>query len=418
MPEFFNVLPPQQALAALLKVLPPPAIACEYVPSQDALGRITATDLVSQQDLPTFPRSTVDGYSLRAADSFGATEGLPAYFSLVGEVPMGRAPGVSVNLGEAAGTYTGGMLATGADAVVMVEHTQQVDADTIEVVRPVAPGENVVQPGEDVRVGDAILPRGHLLRPQDIGGLAALGITSVPVARRPRIAVLSMGDEVVSPDSEPAVGQIRDVNSYSIASQILQDGGEPVPLGIVSDDYEAQLETARRGLEHSDALVFSAGSSVSSRDMTADIINALGEPGVLVHGLSIRPGKPAIVGMVDDKPVFGLPGNPVSAMIVFDLLVRPVLYRLAGCATLPEPPSTAARLDRDVASASGREDYVPVRLRRNGHNGHGGLEELVAEPVFGKSNLIFTLIRADGLVQVPLNKAGLYAGETVTVRLF
>ncbi|MCY4364942.1 MAG: molybdopterin-binding protein [Chloroflexi bacterium] len=415
MPEFFNVLPPQQALAALLEVLPSPAPACEDVPVHEALGRVTATDLVSRQDLPTFPRSTVDGYSLRAADTFGATEGLPAYFSVVGVVPMGRAPGVSVNLGEAAGTYTGGMLAGGADAVVMVENTQQVDADTIEVVRPVAPGENVVQPGEDVREGESILPRGRLLRPQDIGGLAALGITSAPVARRPRIAVLSMGDEVVSPDREPAIGQIRDVNSYSIASQILRDGGEPVPLGIVSDNYETQLEAARRGLEHSDALVFSAGSSVSSRDMTADIINALGEPGVLVHGLSIRPGKPAILGMVADKPVFGLPGNPVSAMIVFDLLVRPVIYRLAGCLAIPEPARTAARLDRDLASASGREDYVPVRLRRNGDN---GAEELVAEPVFGKSNLIFTLIRADGLVQVPLDKAGLYAGETVTVTLF
>ena len=415
MPEFFNVLPPQQALAALLKVLPPPSIALEDVPAQDSLGRVTATDLVSRQDLPTFPRSTVDGYSLRAADSFGATEGLPACFSVVGEVPMGRAPAVAVSLGEAAGTYTGGMLAAGADAVVMVEHTQQIDADTIEVTRPVAPGENVVQPGEDLRAGDIILPRGHLLRPQDVGGLAALGIASVPVARRPRVAVLSMGDEVVSPENEPAVGQIRDVNSYTIASQILRGGAEPVPLGIVPDNYEEQLEVARRGLEHSDALVFSAGSSVSARDMTADIINALGRPGVLVHGLSIHPGKPAIVGMVEEKPVFGLPGNPVSAMIVFDLLVHPILYHLAGCTTLPEPARTAARLDRDVASVPGREDYLPVRLKRGDRDGS---EELVAEPVFGKSNLIFTLIRADGLVQVPLDKAGLYAGETVVVRLF
>jgi len=415
MPEFFNVLPPQRALAALLKVLPPPSIALEKVPAQDSLGRVTATDLVSRQDLPTFPRSTVDGYSLRAADSFGATEGLPACFSVVGEVPMGRAPAVAVSLGEAALTYTGGMLAAGADAVVMVEHTQQIDADTIEVVRPVAPGENVVQPGEDLCAGDIILPRGHLLRPQDIGGLAALGITSLPVAKRPRVAVLSMGDEVVSPENEPAMGQIRDVNSYTIASQILRGGAEPVPLGIVPDNYEDQLEVARRGLKHSDALVFSAGSSVSARDMTADIINALGQPGVLVHGLSIHPGKPAIVGMVDEKPVFGLPGNPVSAMIVFDLLVRPILYHLAGCSTLPQPARTAARLDRDVASAPGREDYLPVKLKRSDH---GGPDELVAEPVFGKSNLIFTLIRADGLVQVPLDKAGLYAGETVMVRLF
>ena len=415
MPEFFNVLPPQEALATLLKALPLLHLGVEKVPVQDPLGRITAAELVSGEDLPSFPRSTVDGYSLRAADTFGATEGLPAYFNLAGEVPMGRSPEVTVGLGEAAVTYTGGMLANGADAVVMVENTQQVDADTIEVTRPVAPGENVIQPGEDVRTGETILPRGHLLRPQDIGGLTALGITEIAVTRRPRVAILSMGDEVVPPDESPGPGQIRDVNSYTIACQILRDGGEPVPLGIVPDNYDQQLEVARRGLEQSDALVFSAGSSVSSRDMTADIINALGEPGVLVHGLSIRPGKPAIVGLVQNIPVFGLPGNPVSAMIVFNLLVRPTLYHLAGCSTLPVPVTATARLDRDIASAAGREDYVPVRLVRNGLN---GAEELVAEPVFGKSNLIYTLIRADGLVQVPLDKAGLYAGETVSVDLF
>ena len=396
----------------MLKVLPPPSLACEDVPAQDALGRITAADLVSRQDLPTFPRSTVDGYSLRAADSFGATEGLPACFSVVGEVPMGRAAGVSLSQGEAAVAYTGGMLAHNADAVVMVENTQQVDADTIEVVRAVAPGENLVQPGEDIRTGEIILPRGHVLRPQDLGGLTALGITRVKVTRRPRVAILSMGDEVVPPDVAPAPGQIRDVNSYTVAAQVNRAGGEPISLGIVGDEYDEQLSAARKGLERADALIISAGSSVSVRDMTADIINALGKPGVLVHGLSIRPGKPAILGLVDGKPAFGLPGNPVSAMIVFDLVVRPTLYRLADCVRPPEPSTAWAALTLDIASAPGREDYVPVRLCGNGNG------ELKAEPVFGKSNLIFTLIRADGLVQVPLDKAGLYAGETVPVRLF
>ena len=412
MPEFFNVLPPQGALQALLDAMPPPAPDNEEVVVGEASGRITAVDLYAAEDLPAFPRSTMDGYSLRAADTFGASEGLPAYFTVAGEVPMGRAAGVSLSPGEAAGAYTGGMLAHNADAVVMVEHTQQVDARTIEVVRPVAPGENVVQRGEDVRKGETILPRGHLLRPQDLGGLTALGTTRVKVARRPRVAILSMGDEVVAPDVTPSPGQIRDVNSYTIAAQVSRAGGEPVALGIVGDDYEEQLSAARKGLECADALVISAGSSVSSRDMTADIINALGKPGVLVHGLSIRPGKPAILGLVDGKPAFGLPGNPVSAMIVFDLVVRPTLYRLAGCGRPPEPSTAWAALTLDIASAPGREDYVPVRVYGNGSG------ELKAEPVFGKSNLIFTLIRADGLVQVPLDKAGLYAGETVAVRLF
>jgi molybdopterin molybdotransferase len=220
-----------------------------------------------------------------------------------------------------------------------------------------------------------------------------------------------MGDEIVAPDFVPRPGQIRDVNTYTISGLVHQAGAEPVPLGIVGDDYEEQLAAARTGLEQADVLVFSAGSSVSSRDLTADIVNHLGQPGVLVHGLSLRPGKPAIVGLVGGKPAFGLPGNPVSAIIAFDLLVRPTLYHLAGCNKPPKPPTTTARLSQNIASAPGREDYVPVRLvERDGVR--------VAEPVFGKSNLIFTLIRAGGLVKVPLDKAGLYAGEEVVVRLF
>jgi molybdopterin molybdotransferase len=220
-----------------------------------------------------------------------------------------------------------------------------------------------------------------------------------------------MGDEVVAPEASPAPGQIRDINSYTVAALAQQAGGVPITLGIVQDDYAEQLAAARIGLKQADVLVFSAGSSVSVRDLTADIINHLGQPGVLVHGLSLRPGKPAIVGLVEGKPVFGLPGNPVSAMIVFDLLVRPTIYHMCGCAAPPEPPMTTARLSHNIASAPGREDYVPVKLTTE--NSHKS-----ALPVFGKSNLIYTLIRADGLVKVPLDKAGLYAGEEVEVRLF
>jgi len=416
MPEFFNVLPPTQALQVLLNRLAVGAhgrapLVSEPVPTADALGRVTAEAIHSPEALPTFPRSTVDGFSLRAADTFGASEGLPAYFTVVGDVPMAQAASVSVGVGEAAIAYTGGMLAGNADAVVMVENTQRVDTTTIEIVRPVAPGENVVQVGEDIKIGEMVFPAGHLLRPQDLGGLTALGITRIQVARRPRVAILSLGDELVAPDAQPAPGQIRDINSYTVAALVQQAGGLPVLLGIVADDYSLQLAAARRGLELADILIFSAGSSVSVRDLTADIIRSLGEPGVLVHGLSLRPGKPAIVGLVDRKPVFGLPGNPVSAMVVFDLLVRPTLYHIRGCARPPAPATTTARLSRNIASAPGREDYVPVRLlAENGYQ--------IAEPVFGKSNLIYTLIRADGLVQVPLDCGGLYAGAEVAVRLF
>ncbi len=412
MPEFFNVLPPEQALRVLLDRLPLQSKAdTERIPITEALGRTTAKAIHAQEHLPSFPRSAMDGYSVRAADTFGASEGAPAYFTVVGEVPMGRPAQVSVATGEAATAYTGGMLAGGADAVVMVENTQPVDAETIEVIRPVAPGENVLQVGEDVKQGDLILTAGHLLRPQDLGGLTALGVAQVNVARRPRVAILSMGDEVVAPDADPEPGQIRDINSYTIGALVEQSSAKPVLLGIIADDFSQQLDAARRGLETADVLLLSAGSSVSTRDLTAEVIRELGDPGVLVHGLALRPGKPAIVGLVQGKPVFGLPGNPVSAMIVFDLLVRPTLYHLSGCTQAPVPPSTTARLTQDVASTPGREDYVPVRLKLEG-------DQRLAEPVFGKSNLIYTLIRADGLIRVPLDRGGLYAGEDVPVRLF
>ena len=412
MPEFFNVLPPAQALQVLLdRLYHPLPLVRDEVSVEDALGRVTAAPLYATEHLPAFPRSAMDGYSLRAADTFGASEGLPAYFTVTGEVPMGRPPGLAVTVGEAAVAYTGGMLAEGADAVVMMENTQVVDADTIEVLRPVAPGENVVNPGEDVKQGEPILPPGHYLRAQDLGGLTAMGITRISVARRPTVAILSMGDEVVPPDAVPKPGQIRDVNTYTISSLVMQAGGVPIPLGIARDDYSEQMEAAQRGLESADVLLFSAGSSVSSRDLTADIINGLGPPGVLVHGLAVRPGKPTIVGMAGGKPAIGLPGNPVSAMVVFDLLVRPALYHLSGCAHPPVQPAVTACLAQDIASATGREDYVPVRLSDDDGR-------RVAEPVFGKSNLIYTLIRSDGLVQVPLDRGGLYAGENVAVRLY
>ena len=412
MPEFFNVLPPAQALQILLDRLEPrPVSPAMDVPIAEALGRVTAQAAHATEDLPSFPRSAMDGYSLRAADTFGASEGTPAYFTIIGEVPMGKPPGVSVGTGDAALAYTGGMLAGGADAVIMVENTQQVDATTIEVIRPVARGENVVQPGEDVKRGEVILPAGHYLRPQDLGGLTAMGITTVSVAAKPRVAILSLGDEVVAPEATPAEGQIRDINTYTISALVEQAGGVPLPLGIVKDNYEEQTGAAIRGLDMADVLVISAGSSVSSRDMTAQIIDSLGQPGVLVHGLAIRPGKPTVIGLVNGKPAFGLPGNPVSAMVVFDLVVRPALYHLSGSANPPEPPTVSASLAQDIASTSGREDFVPVRLKED-------QGRRVAHPVFGKSNLIYTLIRSDGLIHVPLDRGGLYAGEDVSVRLY
>ena len=411
MPELFNVLPPDDALEILQKRLSI-QVEPEMVPTHAALGRVTTAEIVSPEDLPAFPRSTMDGYSVRAADTFGATESLPAYLELAGEVPMGHPPEIQVRVGLAARAFTGGMLAEGADAVVMEEHTQRAAETTIEVLHPVAPGENVLMVGEDIRAGDTVLPSGHLIRPQDIGGLTALGIMSIQVARRPRVAIVSTGDEIVAPDDIPGPGRIRDINTYTISALVEKHGGIPISVGLAKDDYEEQRDAAARGLAQGDILIFSAGSSISSRDLTASVMDSLGSPGVLAHGISLKPGKPTIVALLDGKPAFGLPGNPVSAMVVFDLLVRPTLNLLCGLEPPPGPITAMARLTRDVASSAGREDHVQVRLDSTRDGGR------TAEPVFGKSNLIYSLVRADGTIRIPADKAGLYAGEEVEVRLF
>ena len=410
MPEFFNVLAPDDAFEVLKKHLAV-RVEAETVPMSESLGRVTAAEIVSSEDLPAYPRSTMDGYSVRAADTFGATESLPAYLELVGEVPMGRRPEVSLGPGHAATAFTGGMLAEGADAVVMEEHTQKAGESTIEVTRPVAPGENVLQVGEDVQAGDEVLPSGHVVRPQDIGGLTALGITNIEVARRPRVSIVSTGDELVNPSETPGQGQVRDINTYTISGLVEKHGGIPLPVALAKDDFKDQRDAAATGLDQGDMLVFSAGSSLGSRDLTASVFDSLGSPGVLVHGISLKPGKPTIVALVDGKPAFGLPGNPVSAMVVFDLLVRPTLYLLSGCDRPPGPATVMAALTRDVASVAGREDHVQVRLC-DIENGRP-----TAEPVFGKSNLIYSLVRADGTIKVPADKSGLYSGEQVEVRL-
>ena len=410
MREFFNVVPPSEALATLLDRLEV-SVQGEVVPTAQALGRVTAEDVVSREDLPPYPRSTMDGYSVRARDTFGASESLPAYFDVVGEVPMGSQPLVSLSTGQAAVAYTGGMLAEGADAVVMVENTQGVGDGSIEILRPVAPGENVIQVGEDTKVGETVIPKGRLIRPQDVGVLFGLGITEVSVAQPPKVAIVSTGDELVPPDQSPTPGQVRDINSYSVASLVQDAGGIPIHFGLVPDDFEAQRQAAVEGLKQADVLVFSAGSSVSSRDMTVRVLDSLGQPGVLVHGIAHKPGKPTIVALIDGTPAFGLPGNPVSAMVVFGILVRPVIQALMGRAESPVTRGVHARLTKDIRSAAGREDHVQVKLIESD-------DGLLADPVFGKSNLISTLVEADGVVVVPLDDGGLYAGDEVFVRLY
>ncbi|MEO1666342.1 MAG: gephyrin-like molybdotransferase Glp [Chloroflexota bacterium] len=407
--EFFNVQPVMQALDILFEHITPPH-QTEAIPVMQSRGRIIAVPPTSPVNLPEFVRSTMDGYAVRAEDTFGASQSLPAYLEVTAAVKMGEQPTHTLQTGLASSIHTGGMLPDGANAVVMIERTQQVDDTEIEVLAPVAPGENIVQIGEDVAQGDEILSAGHCIRPQDIGGMLAVGVMEVEVEKRPIVVIMGSGDEIVHPGETPAYGQIRDINSYTLAALFEEAGARVNILGTAADTYDDIARMVREGLADADMLVISAGSSVSTRDFTNEAIQAAGKPGVLQHGLAVKPGKPAILAACDGKPVIGLPGNPVSAMLVARQIVIPTLQHLTGETARPSG-NIPAKLASNIASTTGREDTIPVRLIEQDN-------DTVAEPIFGKSNLIFTLINADGLINVPMNSNGLKAGEVVHVTPF
>jgi molybdopterin molybdotransferase len=412
MPEFLKLVSASAALEQLLSQLPPaPDKSAETVPTEAALGRILSQAVLAPHPLPPFERSTVDGFAVRAADTHGATQTLPAYLRLVGEVLMGQSSAIDLAPGEAALVHTGGLIPESADAVVMVEDTQYARQNEIEIMKPAAVGENILRRGEDVSAGEAVLEEGTVLRPQEIGGLMALGITGVTVRRIASVGIISSGDEVIPPEAEQLPGQVRDINSYTLSSMVEAAGARANRYGIIPDTQEDLEGALRRSLEADDLVLITAGSSVSARDLTSDVINSVGEPGVLVHGISIKPGKPTILALIGDKPVIGLPGNPVSAMVVAGLIVIPVLRQLQGHKGTGWKGTLQATLATNIASKTGREDFLPVMLEE-------GSEGLIAHPVFGRSNLIFTLVRADGLVRIPPEDTGLAAGETVQVQPF
>jgi molybdopterin molybdotransferase len=417
MPEFLTLLPPDEARALLLAELPNLKPASQIIETDSALGRVTAEDVVAPHPLPAFPRSTVDGYAVHAHDTYGASDTLPGYLTLIGEVPMGAAPALTVGAAQCALIHTGGMLPSGADAVVMLEYTQSARANEIEIQRAVAEGENIIRIGEDVAENQVVIPRGVRLRPAEVGGLMALGITKLRVANKVRVGLISSGDEVIPPGQTPQPGQVRDVNSYTLAALVTQTGGEPVLYGIVSDSFRASKAAAEKALFECDLVIITAGSSASIRDMTADVIASLGAPGVLVHGINTRPGKPTILGVCNGKAVIGLPGNPVSALVNGYLFVVPVIEKLLGILTGRPKPSVKARLTVNLASQAGREDWQPVRLLPSPSGRGAGGEGWLAEPIFGKSNLIFSLAAADGLVRIHPDATGLSVGEVVEVFL-
>jgi molybdopterin molybdotransferase len=426
MPEFLTLLPPDQARDELLSHLASPTIDSESIDIIHALSRFTAADTFAPHPLPDFPRTTVDGYAVRAKDTFGASDSLPAYLTLIGEVPMGDTPAFELGAGQCALIHTGGMLPNGADAAVMVEYTQAIASSglspeesrqrEIEIFKSVADGENVIRIGEDVAQNQLVIPKGTQLHPAEIGGLMALGFISINVAKKPRVGLISTGDEVIDPSQTPRPGQVRDINSYTLGALVEKAGGVAIRYGIFSDQFEALKEAAANALSECDMVIITAGSSASTRDMTADVIRTLGEPGVLVHGINTRPGKPTILGVCNGKAVIGLPGNPVSALVNGYLFVVPVIEKLLGA--LPKPKATVlAKLTVNLPSQAGREDWWPVKLFRSERSLAKSKDEWHADPIFGKSNLIFTLASADGLLRIHPDATGLSAGEIVEVVL-
>ena len=386
-----------------------PIVPIEEVALFDTSGRILATDILSEADLPDFKRSTMDGYAVCASSTFGASAENPAYITLKGTVLMGESPGFSIGPGEAGRISTGGMLPDGSDSVVMIEHTEAIDDNVIEVYGSIAPGKNVLDVGEDIKKKEVVLYNGQKIRPQETGLLAALGYEVVKVYKQPVIGIISTGDEVVPVNEIPGTGRIRDVNTYTLASLVRDAGGVPISYGIVQDDFDDLYHKCTLALAQTDMVLISGGSSVGVRDFTIDVLSSLPDPNILVHGISISPGKPTILASVGNSAFWGIPGHVVSAMIVFEVVVRPFIEHIGGLSLKHKRfVKPTALLSRNISSAQGRRDYIRVRLIKKG-------DTLWAEPILGKSGLINTMIKADGLIEIDMNTEGLDKGSTVEV---
>jgi molybdopterin molybdotransferase len=409
MKGFFKVQTPDQLYKKMDRFKP---LSSEKVLIEDSLHRVLAEDIISPINLPGFPRSTVDGFALKAKDTYGASEKNPSILRMVGEIPMGQVSDIEVKDGEAVKVATGGMVPKGADAVEMVEYTEWVDSHTLHAFKPLSPLENVIQVGEDVKAGEAVLYRGHWVRPQDIGLMAGIGKTEVFVYLRPKVGILSSGDEIVPIEKTPFPGEVRDINRYTIVSMVKEAGAIPIFLGIAKDQFDDLKEKIESGLRESDMVVITGGSSVGTMDLAEEVLQSLPGTEVLAHGVSIRPGKPTLLADINGKPFLGLPGHPVSTMVIFHLFGKPILKILSGLSRegVWHQIKIKAKASRNIPSAPGREDYVRVKLEEK-----DGI--FWAYPIFGKSGAISNLVNANGLIRIGINEEGLEEGEEAEVIL-
>ena len=408
---FFKVVTPQEALRALLQVS---SVGTERIPTVRARARVLAEDLYSSVDLPHFHRAAMDGYAVKAKDTFGASQSLPAYLKFAGVVEMGKEATQLLGAGEAIRISTGGMMPPESDAVVMVEYTDETDAGLVEIHRSVSPWQNVIQIGDDIKKSELVFRRGRRLRAHDLGALTGVGISSVLVYMRPRIALISTGDEIVDADTDPMPGQVRNINQHSLAGLIEGCGGELRDWGVIRDDKDQVIRAIGEALQWSDLVLLSGGSSMGAKDIALEAILSFPDSEFVFHGISVSPGKPTIFAQACGKPILGLPGYPVSALVIFDLFAAPLIRKVGGeeeTALTKFSKTLRATLKTNIASQVGREDYVRVTLERDS-------ERWLAMPLPRKSGAIFTLVKADGMVRIDLNQDGLEQGEEVEVILF
>ena len=410
MSEFFDVVTPKEAIKKLLSKKNFPEMISEKINTVNSDGRILSQDIKSSINLPHFNRSSMDGYAIYASDSNGVSLSNPNYLEIIEEIKMGDVPKHTILTGKTSRIFTGGMIPKGSNAVIMEEDTEELGNNMIEIKKPVSIGENIIFSGEETKKGNIIINKGTKIRSQEIGSLLESGFTEIFVSKKPVIGVLSSGDELIPPENTLELGKIRDINTYTISNLINNSGGIAEIFPILPDDLNSQLNQAKKALQFCDMLIFSAGSSISYRDTTAEVINSLDKPGVIVHGISVKPGKPTILGLSGKKPIIGLPGNPVSSIMIFINIVKPILDKLNNHISVITKQIDCT-LTEDISSQTGREDYVQVSIR-------SADQKILATPVFGKSNLINTLVNSDGFVTIPPETGGLYKNSIVKVKTY
>lgn len=407
--EMFTVKKKGEVLELLETEFNNKILETEIVEILNAIGRVAAREVISIENVPEFRRTTVDGYAIRSRDTVGCSESLPAFLNVIGEIKMGEDTNIEIGDLEAIYVPTGGIVPSGADAVVMIEYTEKFDEE-IAIYRPVTVLENIVGIGDDVKKGEVLINKNTLIKTQHIGALAALGFTHIEVYKKPKIGIISTGDELIPINSDIKIGQIRDVNTYSLSGMAKEAGYEVVYIDRIKDDFNLIKESLDNAVSKCDIVLISGGSSVGNHDMTPDIINSLGSPGVLVHGIAIKPGKPTIVGKVGDTAIFGLPGHPAACMIAYQVIVENFINKTL-LKMINEKKLIKAKSGFQAHVSSGRDVFYMVTLEKSD-------DEYIAHPIHGKSGMISLLSKADGYIEIGMEKEGVKKEGIVSVNLF